>query len=60
MQFQKDSLESALLQIRNAVTYLELMQQVRKDQDNGSYKTPLIISECIHLFSGDECAAVWF
>ncbi len=37
----KDSLESALLQIRNAVTYLELMQQVRKDQDNGSYQNAI-------------------
>ncbi len=36
-----DSLESALLQIRNAVTYLELMNTVKKNQEEGSYQAAL-------------------
>lgn len=36
-----DSLESAMLQIRNAVTYLDLMKQVNHDQENGSYQNAI-------------------
>ena len=38
---QIDSLESALLGIRPAVTYLELMQRITTDQENGNYQSAI-------------------